>query len=105
MVGAFPEAGAVIGGVGGAIGAEAPVPFSVGGDYMGADEGPFSVSGFKPMRITSLLVLVDAANDCLGLNPPMAVGISVAGGGVIFIDHSSFGGETFHCGGSNLRAD
>lgn len=38
VVWAFPEAGAVVSGVGGAVGAEAPVPLAVGTDYAVADE-------------------------------------------------------------------
>ena len=79
MVGAFPEAGPVVGGVRGAVGAEAPVPLTVGGDDVAADERPFCVGVFKPTRVTCLLVLVDAADNGLGLDPPVAVGIPVAG--------------------------
>jgi len=43
VVWAFPEAGAVIGGVQGAVGAEAPVPLAVGTDDVVADERPFSL--------------------------------------------------------------
>lgn len=43
VVWAFPEAGAVVGGVGGAVGAEAPVPLAVGTDYVVADERPFGL--------------------------------------------------------------
>jgi len=43
VVWAFPEAGAVIGGVRGAVGAEAPVPLAVGTDDVVADERPFGL--------------------------------------------------------------
>lgn len=43
VVRAFPEAGAVIGGVRDAVGAEAPVPLAVGTDYVVADERPFGL--------------------------------------------------------------
>ena len=43
VVWAFPEAGAVIGGVLGAVGAEAPVPLAVGTDDVVADERPFGL--------------------------------------------------------------
>ena len=43
VVWAFPEAGAVVGGVRGAVGAEAPVPLAVGTDDVVADERPFGL--------------------------------------------------------------
>ena len=43
VVWAFPEAGAVIGGVRGAVGAEVPVPLAVGTDDVVADERPFGL--------------------------------------------------------------
>ena len=43
VVWAFPEAGAVIGGVRGAVGAEAPVSLAVGTDDVVADERPFGL--------------------------------------------------------------
>lgn len=43
VVWAFPEAGAVIGGVRDAVGAEAPVPLAVGTDDVVADERPFGL--------------------------------------------------------------
>lgn len=43
VVWVFPEAGAVIGGVRGAVGAEAPVSLAVGTDDVVADERPFGL--------------------------------------------------------------
>ena len=43
VVWAFPEAGAVVGGVRGAVGAEVPVPLAVGTDDVVADERPFGL--------------------------------------------------------------
>lgn len=105
VVGALPETGEVVGGVRSVVGVDAPVPFAVGADQVVADERPFIVSGFQPCSFPGFLVLVQAADNGLCLDPPVTVGIPTAGRGIIFIDHSAFAGKAFHRGGGDFGAD